>query len=218
MMFPCVTCRRDVELGEKGLADCLRNLTLERIVERYRHTVSLGSVAVMCQFCKPPQALEATKGCADCKSNFCNECFKLYHPWGTPRAQHEHILPTLNFRPKVLTCPEHDQEKLQFYCRSCQRLLCPLCKLRRIHGGHKILPVAQAYQALKEKITKEINYILSNQDTVLSQITQLESAITQTEVNSVSAREQLAQSIRDLTAALAERHSSLTQALELFSL
>ncbi|XP_041823047.1 tripartite motif-containing 46b isoform X2 [Melanotaenia boesemani] len=214
MMFPCIPCGRDVELGEKGLTDCLRNLTLERIVERYRHTVSLGSVAVMCQFCKPPQTLEATKGCADCRANFCNECFKLYHPWGTPRAQHEHIQPTLNFRPKVLTCPEHDQEKLQFYCRSCQRLLCPLCKLRRIHTGHKILPVAQAYQALKEKITKEINYILSNQDTVLAQITQLESAITQTEVNSVSAREQLAQSIRDLTAALAERHASLTQALE----
>uniref|UniRef100_A0A3Q3GXZ8 Tripartite motif containing 46b n=1 Tax=Labrus bergylta TaxID=56723 RepID=A0A3Q3GXZ8_9LABR len=214
MLFPCVPCGRDVELGEKGLTDCLRNLTLERIVERYRHTVSLGSVAVMCQFCKPPQALEATKGCADCRSNFCNECFKLYHPWGTPRAQHEHILPTLNFRPKVLTCPEHDQEKLQFYCRSCQRLLCPLCKLRRVHTGHKVLPVAQAYQALKEKITKEMNYILSNQDTVLGQITQLESSITQTEVNSVSAREQLAQSIRDLTAALAERHASLTQALE----
>ncbi|XP_033981399.1 tripartite motif-containing 46b isoform X2 [Trematomus bernacchii] len=214
MMFPCIPCGQDVELGEKGLTDCLRNLTLERIVERYRHTVSLGSVAVMCQFCKPPQALEATKGCADCRSNFCNECFKLYHPWGTPRAQHEHIPPTLNFRPKVLTCPEHDQEKLQFYCRSCQRLLCPLCKLRRIHTGHKVLPVAHAYQALKEKITKEMNYVQSNQDTVLSQITQLESSITQTEVNSVSAREQLAQSIRDLTAALAERHSSLTQALE----
>ncbi|KAI3358695.1 hypothetical protein L3Q82_015100 [Scortum barcoo] len=241
MMFPCAPCGRDVELGEKGLTDCLRNLTLERIVRgkhmhitkhskakavflpplllslhtnRYRHTVSLGSVAVMCQFCKPPQALEATKGCADCRANFCNECFKLYHPWGTPRAQHEHIQPTLNFRPKVLICPEHDQEKLQFYCRSCQRLLCPLCKLRRIHTGHKILPVAHAYQALKEKITKEMNYILSNQETVLAQITQLESAITQTEVNSVSAREQLAQSIRDLTAALAERHTSLTQALE----
>lgn len=35
---------------------------------------------------------------------------------------------------------------------------------------------------LQEKITKEMNYILSNQDTVLAQITQLESGITQTEV------------------------------------
>lgn len=72
----------------------------------------------------------------------------------------------------------------------------------------------QPPNAMKEKITKEMNYILSNQNTVLAQITQLESSITQTEVNSVSAREQLAQSIRDLMAALAERPASLTQALE----
>uniref|UniRef100_A0A8C8MMZ8 Tripartite motif containing 46b n=1 Tax=Oncorhynchus tshawytscha TaxID=74940 RepID=A0A8C8MMZ8_ONCTS len=214
MLFPCPPCGREVELGEKGLTDCLRNLTLERIVERYRHTVSLGSVAVMCQFCKPPQSLEATKGCADCRASFCNECFKLYHPWGTPRAQHEHVQPTLNFRPKVLSCPEHDQERLHFYCRTCQRLLCPLCKLRRIHAGHKVAPVAQAYQTLKDKITKEMNYVLANQETVLGQITQLESAITQTEANSVAAREQLSQSVRDLTALLAERHASLTEALE----
>uniref|UniRef100_A0A673GJP7 Tripartite motif-containing protein 46-like n=1 Tax=Sinocyclocheilus rhinocerous TaxID=307959 RepID=A0A673GJP7_9TELE len=184
MLFPCPTCGKDVELGERGLADCLRNLTLERIVERYRHTVSLGSMAVMCQFCKPPQALEATKGCADCRSNFCNECFKLYHPWGTPRAQHEHILPTHSFRPKVLVCVEHEQERLPFYCRSCQRLLCPLCKLRRAHSGHKIMPIALAYQTLKEKITKEMNYILANQESVQAQITQVESGIAQTEVHS----------------------------------
>ncbi|KAK7886412.1 hypothetical protein WMY93_026033 [Mugilogobius chulae] len=127
MLFPCPSCRQDVELGERGLTECLRNLTLERIVQRYRHTISLGSVAIMCGFCKPPQTLEATKGCADCKANFCNECFKLYHPWGTPRAQHEHILPTNNFRPKVLTCTVHEHEKLQWYCRHCQKLLCQYC-------------------------------------------------------------------------------------------
>ncbi|XP_064204656.1 tripartite motif-containing protein 46-like isoform X2 [Anguilla rostrata] len=214
VLFPCPPCQREVELGERGLADCLRNLTLERIVERYRHTVSLGSVAVMCQFCKPPQALEATKGCADCRSSFCNECFKLYHPWGTPRAQHEHVLPTLNFRPKVLSCPEHEQERLQFYCKSCQRLLCSLCKLRRAHTGHRVTPVAHAYQTLKDKITKAINYILANQDTVQAQMTQLENAITQTEVNSGSTRDQLARCVRELGAALDERQGALGQAVE----
>ncbi|XP_026145571.1 tripartite motif-containing 46b isoform X1 [Carassius auratus] len=214
MLFPCAPCGRDVELGERGLAECMRNLTLERIVERYRHTVSLGSVAVMCEFCKPPQALEATKGCADCRASFCKECFKLYHPWGTPRAQHEHVQPTLNFRPKVLTCPEHDQERMQFYCKSCQMLLCSLCKLRRIHAGHKIAPVTQAYQTLKDKITKELNYILANQDMVLTQITQLENAITQTAVNSVSAKEQLSHCVKEMMALLTERQTMLAQALE----
>ncbi|XP_065101799.2 tripartite motif-containing protein 46 isoform X1 [Paramisgurnus dabryanus] len=214
MLFPCPTCRKDVELGERGLADCLRNLTLERIVERYRHTVSLGSMAIMCQFCKPPHVLEATKGCADCRSNFCNECFKLYHPWGTPRAQHEHILPTHSFRPKVLVCVEHEQEKLQFYCRSCQRLLCSLCKLRRTHSGHKIMPIALAYQTLKEKITKEMNYILANQDAVQAQITQVESGIAQTEVNSAVANEQLNQCVSEMRGVLGERQGVLAMALE----
>uniref|UniRef100_A0A671QKW8 Tripartite motif containing 46a n=1 Tax=Sinocyclocheilus anshuiensis TaxID=1608454 RepID=A0A671QKW8_9TELE len=214
MLFPCPTCGKDVELGERGLADCLRNLTLERIVERYRHTVSLGSMAVMCQFCKPPQALEATKGCADCRSNFCNECFKLYHPWGTPRAQHEHILPTHSFRPKVLVCVEHEQERLQFYCRSCQRLLCPLCKLRRAHSGHKIMPIALSYQTLKEKITKEMNYILANQESVQAQITQVESGIAQTEVHSTVAKEQLNQCVSELRGVLAERQGALAMFLE----
>uniref|UniRef100_A0A8C1SF52 Tripartite motif containing 46a n=1 Tax=Cyprinus carpio TaxID=7962 RepID=A0A8C1SF52_CYPCA len=165
MLFPCPTCGKDVELGERGLADCLRNLTLERIVERYRHTVSLGSMAVMCQFCKPPQALEATKGCADCRSNFCNECFKLYHPWGTPRAQHEHILPTHSFRPK-------------------------------------------------EKITKEMNYVFANQDSVQAQITQVESGIAQTEVNSAVAKEQSNQCVSELRSVLVERQGALAMLLE----
>uniref|UniRef100_A0A673N267 Tripartite motif containing 46b n=1 Tax=Sinocyclocheilus rhinocerous TaxID=307959 RepID=A0A673N267_9TELE len=209
MLFHCAPCGRDVELGERGLAECMRNLTLERIVERYRHTVSLGSVAVMCQFCKPPQALEATKGCADCRASFCNECFKLYHPWGTPRAQHEHVQPTLNFRPKVLTCPEHDQERLQFYCKSCQMLLCSLCKLRRIHAGHKIAPVTQAYQTLKDKITKELNYILSNQDMVMTQITQLENRQTMLAQALESSRQRRAEALANQ---VAEKRSLLEHA------
>uniref|UniRef100_A0A673N8Y0 Tripartite motif containing 46b n=1 Tax=Sinocyclocheilus rhinocerous TaxID=307959 RepID=A0A673N8Y0_9TELE len=198
MLFHCAPCGRDVELGERGLAECMRNLTLERIVERYRHTVSLGSVAVMCQFCKPPQALEATKGCADCRASFCNECFKLYHPWGTPRAQHEHVQPTLNFRPKVLTCPEHDQERLQFYCKSCQMLLCSLCKLRRIHAGHKIAPVTQAYQTLK---------VCFQFTSILMMYLQVFDVLN-------GSKEQLSHCVKEIMALLTERQTMLAQALE----
>uniref|UniRef100_A0A8B9HVR3 Tripartite motif containing 46a n=1 Tax=Astyanax mexicanus TaxID=7994 RepID=A0A8B9HVR3_ASTMX len=183
MMFPCPTCRSDVELGERGLMDCLRNLTLERIVERYRHTISLGSMAVMCQFCKPPQTLEATKGCADCRANFCNECFKLYHPWGTPRAQHEHILPTHSFRPKVTT--------------------------QRLWSESRSLPFR-----FRDKITKEMNYVLGNQEMVQAQITQVESAIAQTEVNSAVAKEQMNQCVNELRGVLAERQGGLSKVIE----
>ncbi|NXJ84492.1 TRI46 protein, partial [Trogon melanurus] len=177
--FPCPACQRDVDLGERGLGSLFRNLTLERVVERYRQTINI-SAAIMCQFCKPPQ-LEATKGCTECKSSFCNECFKLYHPWGTQKAQHEPTPPTLTFRPKGLMCPEH-KEEVTHYCKTCQRLVCQLCRVRRTHTSHKITPVLSAYQALREKLTKSLAYILSSQDTVQTQIAELEETVKHTEV------------------------------------
>ncbi|XP_067878714.1 tripartite motif-containing protein 46-like isoform X1 [Heterodontus francisci] len=209
---PCPSCQREVDLGERGLTDLFRNLTLERIVERYKHTANLGA-AVHCQVCKPP-AQEATKGCTDCRGNFCNKCFKLHHPWGTPKAQHEYIGPTLSFQPKVLMCPEHEMEKVNLYCKTCQRLICQLCKLRRIHTAHKITPVANVYQALKDKLTKTIAFIISNQNLVQTQIQVLDELVQQTEANSSKAREEVVQSIRELCSTLEEKQLTLLQAIE----
>lgn len=98
--IPCPGCQHDIDLGERGISMLFRNFTLESIVERYRQAAR-AAVAIMCNICKPPQLQEATKSCMDCKASYCNECFKLHHPWGTPKAQHEYVGPTTNFRPKV---------------------------------------------------------------------------------------------------------------------
>ncbi|XP_062821043.1 tripartite motif-containing protein 46 isoform X1 [Anolis carolinensis] len=211
VLFPCPSCQREVDLGERGLGSLFRNLTLERVVERYRHTIDVGA-AILCQSCKPP-AQEATKGCTECKSSFCNECFKLYHPWGTQKAQHEPTPPTLTFRPKGLTCPEH-REEVTHYCRTCQRLVCQLCRVRRTHTGHKITPVATAFQALKEKLTKSLTYILSNQDTVQAQISELEETLRLTEANGAQAKEEVGRLMRGLVALLEEKQAGLLGAIE----
>uniref|UniRef100_A0A2K5PFK9 Tripartite motif containing 46 n=1 Tax=Cebus imitator TaxID=2715852 RepID=A0A2K5PFK9_CEBIM len=211
IMFPCPACQGDVELGERGLAGLFRNLTLERVVERYRQSVSVGG-AILCQLCKPPP-LEATKGCTECRATFCNECFKLFHPWGTQKAQHEPTLPTLSFRPKGLMCPDH-KEEVTHYCKTCQRLVCQLCRVRRTHSGHKITPVLSAYQALKDKLTKSLTYILGNQDTVQTQICELEEAVRHTEVSGQQAKEEVSQLVRGLGAVLEEKRASLLQAIE----
>ncbi|EGV95504.1 E3 ubiquitin-protein ligase Trim36 [Cricetulus griseus] len=97
-MFPCPGCEHDVDLGERGVSGLFRNFTLETIVERYRQAAR-AATAIMCDLCKPPPQ-ESTKSCMDCSASFCNECFKIYHPWGTVKAQHEYVGPTTNFRPK----------------------------------------------------------------------------------------------------------------------
>ncbi|CAJ0957383.1 unnamed protein product [Ranitomeya imitator] len=67
-----------------------QNFTLEFIVERYRQAAR-AATAIMCDFCKPP-VQESTKSCLDCSASFCNECFKINHPWGPSK-------PSMNMVP-----------------------------------------------------------------------------------------------------------------------
>nr|XP_057926753.1 E3 ubiquitin-protein ligase TRIM36 isoform X5 [Doryrhamphus excisus] len=190
-----------------------RNFTLESIVERYRQAAR-AAVAIMCNICKPPQQQEATKSCMDCKASYCNECFKLHHPWGTPKAQHEYVGPTTNFRPKVLMCPEHEMEKVNMYCEVCRRPVCHLCKLGGTHANHKVTSMSNAYKILKEKLAKSIHYLISKEDQVRSQITGLERLINQTEENGQLAERQASEHFDRLFEALQERKSEMLKSIE----
>ncbi|XP_061673975.1 E3 ubiquitin-protein ligase TRIM36 [Syngnathoides biaculeatus] len=209
----CPGCQHDIDLGERGISMLFRNFTLESIVERYRQAAR-AAVAIMCNICKPPQQQEATKSCMDCKASYCNECFKMHHPWGTPKAQHEYVGPTTNFRPKVLMCPEHEMEKVNMYCEVCRRPVCHLCKLGGTHANHKVTSMSNAYKILKEKLAKSIHYLISKEDQVRTQITGLEQLISETEENGQLAERQANEHFERLFETLQERKSEMLKSIE----
>uniref|UniRef100_A0A672J519 Uncharacterized protein n=1 Tax=Salarias fasciatus TaxID=181472 RepID=A0A672J519_SALFA len=211
--IPCPGCQHDIDLGERGISMLFRNFTLESIVERYRQAAR-AAIAIMCNICKPPQQQEATKSCMDCKASYCNECFKLHHPWGTPKAQHEYVGPTTNFRPKVLMCPEHEMEKVNMYCEVCRRPVCHLCKLGGSHANHKVTSMSSAYKILKEKLAKSIHYLISKEDQVRTQITELEQLISQTEENGQLAERRANDHFERLFETLQERKSEMLRSIE----
>ncbi|XP_012712567.1 E3 ubiquitin-protein ligase TRIM36 isoform X4 [Fundulus heteroclitus] len=211
--IPCPGCQHDIDLGERGISMLFRNFTLESIVERYRQAAR-AAVAIMCNICKPPNQQEATKSCMDCKASYCNECFKLHHPWGTPKAQHEYVGPTTNFRPKVLMCPEHEMEKVNMYCEVCRRPVCHLCKLGGSHANHKVTSMSSAYKILKEKLAKSIHYLISKEDQVRTQITELDRLINQTEENGQLAERQANEHFERLFETLQERKSEMLRSIE----
>ncbi|XP_054895647.1 E3 ubiquitin-protein ligase TRIM36 isoform X5 [Poeciliopsis prolifica] len=211
--IPCPGCQHDIDLGERGISMLFRNFTLESIVERYRQAAR-AAVAIMCNVCKPPSQQEATKSCMDCKASYCNECFKLHHPWGTPKAQHEYVGPTTNFRPKVLMCPEHEMEKVNMYCEVCRRPVCHLCKLGGSHANHKVTSMSSAYKILKEKLAKSIHYLISKEDQVRTQITELDRLISQTEENGQLAERQANEHFERLFETLQERKSEMLKSIE----
>uniref|UniRef100_A0A8C2WLM1 Tripartite motif containing 36 n=1 Tax=Cyclopterus lumpus TaxID=8103 RepID=A0A8C2WLM1_CYCLU len=211
--IPCPGCQHDIDLGERGISMLFRNFTLENIVERYRQAAR-AAIAIMCNICKPPLQQEATKSCMDCKASYCNECFKLHHPWGTPKAQHEYVGPTTNFRPKVLMCPEHEMEKVNMYCEVCRRPVCHLCKLGGSHANHKVTSMSSAYKILKEKLAKSIHYLISKEDQVRTQITDLELLVNQTEENGQLAERQANEHFERLFETLQERKSEMLKSIE----
>ncbi|XP_067087395.1 LOW QUALITY PROTEIN: E3 ubiquitin-protein ligase TRIM36 [Osmerus mordax] len=211
--FPCPGCQHDIDLGERGISMLFRNFTLESIVERYRQAAR-AATAIVCNMCKPPAQQEATKSCMDCKASYCNECFKLHHPWGTPKAQHEYVGPTTNFRPKVLMCPEHEMEKVNMYCEVCRRPVCHLCKLGGSHASHKVTSMSSAYKILKEKLAKSIHYLISKEEQVRTQITDLEELIHHTEDNGQLAERQANEHFERLFETLQERRSDMLRSIE----
>ncbi|XP_073674819.1 E3 ubiquitin-protein ligase TRIM36 isoform X1 [Garra rufa] len=210
--FPCPGCQHDIDLGERGISMLFRNFTLESIVERYRQAAR-AAIAIMCNVCKPP-VQEATKSCMDCKASFCNECFKMNHPWGTPKAQHEYVGPTTNFRPKVLMCPEHEMEKVNMYCEVCRRPVCHLCKLGGSHANHKVTSMSSAYKILKEKLSKSIHYLISKEDQVRTQISELDVLIRHTEENGQIAERRANEHFERLFETLQERRTEMLRSIE----
>ncbi|XP_010291199.1 PREDICTED: E3 ubiquitin-protein ligase TRIM36 isoform X1 [Phaethon lepturus] len=211
-IFPCPGCQRDIDLGERGINGLFRNFTLETIVERYRQAAR-AAIAIMCDFCKlPPQ--ESTKSCMDCSASYCNECFKIHHPWGTVKAQHEYVAPTTNFRPKILMCPEHEMERVNMYCEICRRPVCHLCKLGGCHANHRVTTMSTAYKTLKDKLSKAVEYIISKESQVKACITQLDVLLKETECNSERAKEEASRSFEKLSHVLEEKKNAALRTIE----
>ncbi|XP_074063509.1 E3 ubiquitin-protein ligase TRIM36 isoform X2 [Macrotis lagotis] len=210
--FPCPGCEHDIDLGERGINGLFRNFTLETIVERYRQAAR-AATAIMCDLCKPPPQ-ESTKSCMDCSASYCNECFKIYHPWGTVKAQHEYVGPTTNFRPKILMCPEHEMERVNMYCELCRRPVCHLCKLGGNHSNHRVTTISSAYKTLKEKLSKDIDYLIGKEGQVRSQISELNLLMKETECNGERAKEEAASHFNKLFEVLEEKKSSIIRAID----
>uniref|UniRef100_W5MRD3 Tripartite motif containing 36 n=1 Tax=Lepisosteus oculatus TaxID=7918 RepID=W5MRD3_LEPOC len=211
-MFPCPGCQHGIDLGERGISMLFRNFTLEAIVERYRQAAR-AAVAIMCNLCKaPPQ--EATKSCMDCKASYCNECFKVHHPWGTPKAQHEYVGPTTNFRPKVLMCPEHEMEKVNMYCEVCRRPVCHLCKLGGSHANHKVTSMTNAYKILKQLINLCIHYQCRSGERCRTQTNVREPVQKKTKENGEQAERQVNEHFERLFDIIQERKTDMLKSIE----
>ncbi|XP_035670058.1 E3 ubiquitin-protein ligase TRIM33-like [Branchiostoma floridae] len=187
--FPCPTCRTETALLEGGLAGLKDNffvLSLRDTVEAQKILVSKEDDNILCDFCEVD---EASVGCEICEEFLCEECTDA-HRRGKRTRDHE-VIGVAELKEKLLAstrsiktrslpiCPNHEDEKLKFFCESCLRPICRDCTVLQ-HKDHKYgylanvvgdfrVKIKDTLEAAKPKVDeyREISSVLANKQAEL---------------------------------------------------
>ncbi|XP_004839507.1 tripartite motif-containing protein 54 [Heterocephalus glaber] len=112
-----------------------------------------------------------------------------------------------------LMCEEHEDEKINIYCLTCEVPTCSLCKVFGAHKDCEVAPLPTIYKRQKSELSDGIAMLVAGNDRVQAVITQMEEVCQTIEDNSRRQKQLLNQRFETLCAVLEERKGELLQAL-----
>ncbi|XP_036943209.1 tripartite motif-containing protein 54 isoform X1 [Acanthopagrus latus] len=110
---------------------------------------------------------------------------------------------------RQLMCEDHDEEKINIYCLSCQTPTCSMCKVFGKHKDCEVAPLSSVYARQKVELSDGIAMLVASNDHIQAVISQMEQICRTTEENGQRQREQLASRFDGLVAILEERKQEL---------
>ncbi|XP_028460981.1 tripartite motif-containing protein 54 isoform X2 [Perca flavescens] len=119
----------------------------------------------------------------------------------------------VNIKPEQqkqqLLCEEHEEEKINIYCLSCETPTCSMCKVFGKHKDCEVAPLSSVYMRQKTDLSDGIAILVASNDHVQAVISQMEEICRTVEENGQRQREQLAIRFDSLLAILDERKQEL---------
>ncbi|XP_034027670.1 tripartite motif-containing protein 55-like isoform X2 [Thalassophryne amazonica] len=76
--------------------------------------------------------------------------------------------------PAEVTCSDHEGEKLNIYCLSCQHPTCSLCKVFGAHQSCRVSPLMDVYQQQKDELSEGLDSLMKVNNKVQALISELE--------------------------------------------
>lgn len=137
--FRCPSCRHEVVLDRHGVYGLPRNLLVENIIDVYKQA-----------------SARFRKNLIFCQSLFLGEIMKVQEPVTFFVYTVIQCVSSCRPPPKLLAqinCEEHEGEKLNIYCITCQIPTCSLCKVFGAHKSCQVAPVSDVYQQQKVRLT-----------------------------------------------------------------
>ncbi|KAM9606245.1 E3 ubiquitin-protein ligase TRIM63 isoform 2-T2 [Morphnus guianensis] len=108
-------------------------------------------------------------------------------------------------------CKEHEDERINIYCVTCEVPTCSMCKVFGSHKDCEVAPLQTVFQGQKTELNNCISMLVAGNDRIQTIISQLEDSCRCTEENSEAAKQELCARFDALAALLEEKKSELLQ-------
>ncbi|XP_066558484.1 tripartite motif-containing protein 54 isoform X2 [Amia ocellicauda] len=109
------------------------------------------------------------------------------------------------------TCVEHEDEKVNIYCMTCEVPTCSLCKVFGSHKDCQVAPLPDVYKQQKTELSDGIGCLVAANDRVQAFIGQLEDTCRNIEENCKSQKQTLVEKFDRMYTILEERKKIMMQ-------
>lgn len=115
---------------------------------------------------------------------------------------------------KEPTCTEHEGERINIYCVTCQTPTCSMCKVFGAHKDCNVSPLSDAYQKQQAELRGAVERLTAGNSRVQAAVTQMDHTCTQIQDNAELQRRRLGESFDLLFAILEERKLQLLERVD----
>ncbi|CAJ0934485.1 unnamed protein product, partial [Ranitomeya imitator] len=110
-----------------------------------------------------------------------------------------------------LMCEEHEDEKINIYCLTCETPTCSMCKVFGAHKDCEVAPLSSIYKRQKSDLSDGIAMLVAGNDRIQAIISQMEEICKSIEDSSRRQKQHLSQRFDSLYNILEERKKELLQ-------
>ncbi|XP_023128671.2 tripartite motif containing 101 [Amphiprion ocellaris] len=113
--------------------------------------------------------------------------------------------------PTQVTCSDHEGEKVNIYCLTCQVPTCSLCKVFGAHQTCQVAPLTDVYQQQKDKLSEGISSLVAFNDKIQALINEVEETCRTVEENCKTQKLSVCDKFDRMFSILEERRKVMTQ-------
>uniref|UniRef100_W5LT17 Tripartite motif-containing protein 54 n=1 Tax=Astyanax mexicanus TaxID=7994 RepID=W5LT17_ASTMX len=120
-------------------------------------------------------------------------------------------LPLKTKDTKELMCQEHEDERINIYCVTCQVPTCSMCKVFGQHKDCEVSPLKSVYEVQKSELKNSIDLLAASNSCLQAMLAQMDDSCKAVEENSQVQKQRLGEKFDLLYAILEERKAQLLE-------